>query len=370
VDAIGATYWNPATISGLERSELGFGLDLLYSNHSISSAIGPASGSTGSENGFFPVPTVGWVHQLADSRLSFGLFMGGVAGFKTTVNVAPDNPLLGALGRISSEGSFMQVAPALSMALNERFSVAAGPVVTLGQLGIEPFVFDAPNADGQYPSGRASRYHWGGGAQVGAYCILGDIHLGATIKTPAWMEEFRFFSEDATGAARIVSADIDLPLILSWGGAYTGFERWELAADIRYFDYAHTAGFGDAAAFDPTGRVEGLGWRSVVALALGAQYQLGESLYVRGGYTYNQSPISDSEVMFNLAAPLFYEHMLSTGASWFVSDNVSVSAAYSYYFPNEVTGPVVFPGVGAIPGASVSQTLDVHILNAGVAVRY
>jgi len=30
VDAVGALYWNPAVISGLEKSELGFGMDMLF----------------------------------------------------------------------------------------------------------------------------------------------------------------------------------------------------------------------------------------------------------------------------------------------------------------------------------------------------
>jgi hypothetical protein len=71
-----------------------------------------------------------------------------------------------------------------------------------------------------------------------------------------------------------------------------------------------------------------------------------------------------------LAAPLFYEHMLSAGASWFLANNLSLNAAYSYYLPKEISGPVALPGVGVIPGASVSQSLDVHILSVGLSVRF
>jgi long-chain fatty acid transport protein len=97
---------------------------------------------------------------------------------------------------------------------------------------------------------------------------------------------------------------------------------------------------------------------------------MSDAVYIRGGYTFNQNPIGNRDVIFNLAAPLFYEHMLSAGASWFLSCNVSINAAYSYYFPNEISGPVVLPGAGAIPGSSVSQDLDAHILNVGLLVRY
>ena len=374
LDAIGSLYWNPATMRGLERSELGFGMDLVYSNHSVSSSVGPFTGTTESENGFFPVPTVGWVHHLEERPVSLGLFVGGVAGFKTTLIADAANPILApppiGLGRVSSEASFLQLAPTLAVSLSDRLSIAAGPIVTVGELEVEPFIFDSPNADGRYPSGRASRYHWGGGAQIGAYFISGDMHWGVSLKTPTWMEEFRFFSQDAAGNPRVLHANIDLPMILSVGTAYSGIADWEFAADVRYFDYKNTQGFGDPAVFSPTGALGGLDWSSVIAVALGAQRRLTERLYLRGGYTFNQSPIKNSEAMFNLAAPLFYQHMLSTGASWMLSDAITVNLAYSYFLPSDRTGPIVLPGVGVVPGTEVSQRLDAHILNFGLTARY
>lgn len=376
IDAIGANYWNPATIRGLEDNELAFGMDLLYSNHSITSSAGPVSGTTNSENGFFPIPTVGWVHHLEDRPISLGLFVGGVAGFKTNINADPTNPILAqppnglGLGRISSEASFMQVAPSLAISLTENLSIAAGPTITLGELGVEPFIFDSPNANGAYPSGRSARYSWGGGAQFGIYYIRDCFHLGASLKTTTWMEQFRFFSQDAAGATRILHANVDLPMILSLGAAYSGVENWVFAADLRYFDYRNTAGLGDPAVFDGTGKLGGLGWSSVIAVALGTQYRVNDCLYLRGGYTYNQSPIHNNGAFFNLAAPLYYQHMLSAGASWKLSDSAAINLAYSYLLPSDVSGPIVLPGVGALPGTNVTQRMDAHILNFGVSVRY
>jgi long-chain fatty acid transport protein len=137
---------------------------------------------------------------------------------------------------------------------------------------------------------------------------------------------------------------------------------------MRYFDYSNTAGFGSPAVFDATGKLGGLGWSSVVAVATGAQYRYSDCLYLRGGYTFNQSPIHNNGAFFNLAAPLFYQHMLSCGASWKLSDCVAVNAAYSYLLPSDVSSsiPVVPPQVPS----NVTQTLDAHILNFGVSARY
>src|SRR4051812_20320484 len=73
IDALGAIYWNPATISGLDCSQLEAGLDLLYSNQSVASSVGPFSGLSQSENGFMPIPNVGWVHHTENPAVTIGL---------------------------------------------------------------------------------------------------------------------------------------------------------------------------------------------------------------------------------------------------------------------------------------------------------
>ena len=375
IDAIGALYWNPATISGLEYSELEVGVDLLYSEHSLTSTIGGITGTTDSENGAFPIPNIGWVYHTKDPALTIGLGVNAVAGFKTNVPSDPTNPLLapapGGIGRVSSEASFLNLTPTVSLALSDRLSIGGGPVIGLGQINAEPFVFDSPNGNGAFSPGQASRYHWGGGVQVGAYYIHDCAwRFGASIKSPMWFERFRFFGETETGAPRVLHADFDLPMIISMGTSYTGIEDWLFAVDLRYFDYEHSEGFGDAARFNNTSfALEGLGWDSVFALAIGAQRKIGEKLYGRVGYTFNENPISDSAAMLNVATPLVYEHMLSCGASYQVNETMAINLAYSHMFENDATGPVVLPGVGVVGNSSLVNELSAHFLSFGIVMR-
>src|SRR4051812_14730766 len=58
IDALGATYWNPAAIQGLDSSELEFGMELIASHHRAASTLGPFTGSTEARNGIFPVPAI------------------------------------------------------------------------------------------------------------------------------------------------------------------------------------------------------------------------------------------------------------------------------------------------------------------------
>ena len=374
LSALGALYWNPATISGLEHTELEVGLDVLFTNHRVSSSVGGFSGSTEADAGTFPVPNFGLVYHFEDSPLTFGLGVNAIAGFKTNLAADPTNPILSpqptGLGRVSSEATFLQLAPVLSYSLSDRVSIAAGPIITSAQVGLEPFTFDSANTNGTYPSGRATRYHWGGGFQTGVYYIPDDCwHLGASFKSPSWMETFEFFGQDQTGAPRVMNANIDLPMIVSVGTAYSGFEKWLFAVDGRYIDYKHADGFGDPATFDATGSLSGLDWSSVFALAMGAQRALGDRVFLRGGYTYNQNPIQDGESFFNVASPLIYQHMLSVGGSYKLNDKLAVNVGYSHYLDNSVSGPIVFPGIGAIPGSSVTNELAANFLSFGILLQ-
>ncbi|WDQ15083.1 OmpP1/FadL family transporter [Rhodopirellula sp. P2] len=374
ISALSAMYWNPASISGMEHSELEVGVDLLFTDHQVTSTVGATTGTTDAEPGSFPVPNFAWTHRLQDPRFTFGLGVNSVAGFKTNLPADPTNPVLApqptGLGQITSEASFLQIAPVLSMAMTERLSVAAGPLITTGQVGIEPFVFDSVNGDNTYSSGRATSYHWGGGFQVGSYFLMSpDWQVGASYKSKAWMETFEFTGADENGLPRTLTSDIDLPSVISLGTGYTGFDQWLFAADIRYLDYANADGFGDEASYDATGKLGGLDWSSVFALAFGAQRTVGERVFLRAGYTYNQNPIRESESFFNLASPLIYEHMLSMGGSYKLNQKVAVNVGWSHYMENTRTGAVILPGIGAVPGSSVTNRMSADFLSFGIVMQ-
>ncbi|QDT13390.1 OmpP1/FadL family transporter [Stieleria marina] len=373
--AIGALYWNPATISGMEKGELEVGLDLLSTDHQVQSTFGPFEGSTDADPGVLPVPNFGWVHPILGSRWTLGLGVNSVAGFKTSLSADPTNPVLApqptGLGGVNSEATFLQITPVLSYAATDRLSFAAGPLITTGQLGIDPFVFDGVNADSTYSSGRAAKYHWGGGFQAGAfYTGQNGVNLGASIKSPTWMEQFEFQGKDENGLPRTLTADFDLPLIVSVGAALTSYQDWLFAVDARFIDYANTDGLGDSATFQADGSLKGLDWSSIFALSMGAQRRINERIQLRCGYTFNQNPIRNSESFYNVASPLIYQHLLSVGASYNLCRDVSINTAYSHYFENTREGPIVSPASGPVAGTSVTNRLSADVFSFGVTMRH
>lgn len=365
IDAGGALHWNPGSISGLPQSEVLFGMELILPTEAIGSSIaGGPTAWTKAEPGVAPVPTIAWVHKPEDSRWTYGLGMYGIAGYRVNYPQDPANPIVSQNG-IFADVQILQIAPTIAYAITDKLSVGIAPTLTLGQVMINPLAFAEP-VGGSYPSGQSTRYAWGGGIQAGVYYITDNCwHLGLSIKSPQWFEPFRYNVTDGNGNPAVVEVDLDYPMIISSGIAYSGFERLLLAADFRYFDYGNTNGFRNAG-FGPTGALQGLGWANLFGFNLGAQYKLTDRLFVRGGYSYNESPITGSNMFTNIASPLMIQNIVSAGISYQLTCNVVFSATYIHGFENEVTGD--FPL--APPGSTVSTAVSADALGVGFTVRY
>ncbi|HEY7308562.1 MAG TPA: outer membrane protein transport protein [Gemmataceae bacterium] len=392
VDSIGALYWNPASLSGLERSELAFGTELIFSQTRLASTLpegaiegilprNTLSGSDRSNNSVFPVPSVGLAYQTEDKIWTFGLGIFGVAGFGVNYPASTTNPILTpqapngfGLGSIFSQLQVLEIAPQVSCQLTDHFSVGLGPALDLALLQLDPAFFAPPdNASGNgfatYPAATHTQDKWGFGLEAGAYYTLDNgFRLGASLKSPRWFEKFHYSSADQLGNPRDVYFAVNLPLIASAGIAYSGIQRLLLGIDTHYLDYTNTDGFR-ASGFDATGAARGLGWRSIWAVAVGAQYQLLESVSLRLGYSWNQNPIDPNRTSFNVASPLLLQNTLSAGASYHVTENFSLSLAYLHFFQNSSTGAIISP-MGILPGSSVTSVVSADSIVLGGTVRF
>lgn len=385
LDSMGAMFWNPASISGLKQNELSVGMaGVLPAVNASSSITGLAAGSTSAEPGVTPLVNIGWVHRPVDSDVTFGVGVFSAAGFRTNFPASLTNPVFlpqsnaagapGGLGQVYTQAAFIQFVPTAALQITDRISVGISPTVTIGDITAAPFVFDTPDdADGsgipRYAAGVGSRSQWGGGFHTGIY-FEGEqgLNLGFTFKSPQWMEAFSYNSADELGQPRSVSAELDLPMVLSFGAAWTGWDRWLIATDIRYHDFSHTDGF-EASGYRPDLSVAGLGWKSVVTVATGVQYEASEDLKLRVGYTFNENPIPDQQSFFNVGTPLTYEHEIHAGASIRVNEHAWVHFAYTYYLESNVSGPIVTPA-GAIPGSNVTSSMNAHIADVGLTIQY
>jgi len=388
LDAAGAIHWNPASITALDSSEFVLGAELLYLNTHIGSSVAAdalgagsppvlLSGETRSDSGVNVLPTVAVAFQPQDSPWTFGLGLFSIGGFGMNLPASPaappHNPILSPTfsgSSVYSKVAVLQLVPTAALKLTDRLSIGLAPTFSIADVALDPNFLATPDAAG-YPSATHTRMHWGLGFQVGIYYEAENCwHFGASYKSPQWFEEFTFYSVDGDGNPRTDRLKVDYPAILSVGAAYYGLPRTVWAIDARYVDYANTALFGQDAGFGGNLAVTGLGWQSVFSVATGVQYELTDALSVRLGYMFSENPIPDENTFYNIGSTAIYQHIVSVGASWRVTDNTSLVIAYLKAFENSISGPWEAPGVGSLPGTSATARQTIDCLVTGLQVKF
>lgn len=358
-DALGALYWNPATISGLPGNEFVIGGNLLIPDFHLGSTIpagafgplGPATtltGNTRSDGGVAMVPGIAMVYRDEGSKLTYGLGLLALAAGGVNYPGDPGNPILAPVGPFSrfvlgpqvGTMSILSLAPSVSYQLTDRLAIGGGPMLDFSTVAFEPAFFGPPsdtNGDGlsTFPSGAHTRPFWGGGFRLGTtYKVSDHMTAGFSFTSPQWFETWQFNAATETGQPFKFATQFSLPTILSLGLAYTGIDRLLLMSDLRWFDYSTTKLLGQPA------KEGGAGWQSIWAVATGAKYQLTDRLALQLGYLYNQNPIPDNLTLFNTMLPTITTNTLTCGTTYQISEQIAMSLAYIHGFQNSVTGSV------------------------------
>ncbi len=380
----GGSYWNPAILSGLDRQEVLLGTALAFPSMHLQSAV-PAGaiggllpptnryGESRSDNGVLPGLASGFSFRLADdSPLTlglgvFGLAAGGVnfpGSYNTPILTPRQPPNYLGFGPIYSNLSILAINPMASLKATDKLAIAAGPVITAGNTSFNPAFFAPGPKDAlglpTFPSATNSRPYWGAGFQVGLlYEINDNWNFGFSYKSPVWQERWSYNASTPNLSPRTIGLQASLPQIFSWGLAYKGFARTLIDVDLRYIDYADSQLFGQRIVDG------GLGWQSVFAVAVGAQYQATDRFTIRGGYLYNTNPIRDVTTLFNVQAPGIITNTLSLGASYQVTEDVTASLTWVHGFRNSIQGPILQE-----PFSSVRLDAQLDSLWAGVNIKF
>ncbi|NNE71319.1 MAG: hypothetical protein HKN29_13270 [Rhodothermales bacterium] len=413
-DALTALHWNPASLFAVSGRSLDIGLQIMKPTGSVRSTVdvgafgqlpnfldptGPPmvpypwaslDGTTDSDPGVFPIPSIGFVQSSEDSRFAFGFSAFGVGGFGVDyagspmpLGSLPDNAILSpqrgelgmGFGALASEFMLLQASPTIAYKINDRVSVGIAPTFNLAALDLSVFPATAPTfvntplgPQPMYPDAPRA-WATGIGFQAGVQAnTAAGLQVGLSFKSPQKFGEFEY-SPELTGAPDY-SFQMDYPMIISGAVAYTGVEGLLLAGDVRYIDFENTEGFSETG-FDQMGAVRGFGWSSITVVAVGAQYEVAEDLPVRVGYSYNPSPIDESTAFFNSPAPAIVSHHVSGGFSYMIREGLQFSLAAQFGLENDVTGNwmTIDPGTGAtvgIPGTTITNTLSTLTVIGGV----
>ena len=379
----GGSYWNPAIISGLSSQEYLLGSALILPDIQFQSTL-PArsimglfptttrSGTVQSSSGIPSNLATGFSFRMTeDSPLTMGLGVFGLVGGAVNYAGSTGTPILSprlpprffGVGPISSNMSFLTLNPMASYQVTDRLAIGGGPMITTGSVNFNPAFFaptPGPLGLPTFPAAIGSHPFWGGGFQVGLlYELNDDWNIGFSYKSPIWQQKWNFNASYPNKAGREIGIQASIPEVISWGVAYKGIDKLLIDLDLRYMDYADTQLFGQKISDG------GLGWSSVFAVALGAQYAVTNKLTLRAGYLFNTNPISAPGTLFNVQSPAITEHTLSMGASYALNENVTFTAAWVHGFDNSIQGPIL-----QVPGSSVRYTAQVDQILAGVNISF
>ncbi|HXV62115.1 MAG TPA: outer membrane protein transport protein [Vicinamibacteria bacterium] len=368
-DAAGAVYWNPAAMAAMVDGEIFVGVDFVYGDTYLDSSVESTGqfGSNRSDSGLAAAPAFGVVSRPENSSYTYGLGVYGLVGRTIDFPASEFNPVLKpfdpprsfGLGPVSSRVSGLQIAPVMSKDVSETLSVGVGAQVTSMFLALDPALFAERNPGGLFPPATQGRSYWGAGFQLGVLYRPGTPwSFGASYKSPQWFERFDYNSKDEKGNPRQLSLELQLPWIVSLGAAYHGFEDTVLAVDVRYFDYANTKLFGTTPAND------GLGWKSIWAIAVGAKRPLSSLIDVQAGFSWNGNPIPDAATLFNIQLPAVNELAFSGGLTVALTERVDIVGSVVYALRHTNRGTIL-----EIPGTAIELGQDLATFSLGFAFR-
>ena len=391
LDATGSIAWNPACTSEFEGHRIEFHATLFDPWRSLSSTVEAdafganmpgvtLSGTTVSHRDMSVMPGIAFIYHPQGSANAYHMAMLAVSGFGVDYpgNQDASNPILSpqapngyGFGNIRSNYMLVTVPMGVSRQFTERLSTGFSLVPALSMLQVIPAPFSPPVTAGSsapyYLSAGNNAPALGMGANVGVHYTYRAVGLGASYHTPVWFQKFNWNRKDLSGTARAMNFHMDLPSVVSFGAGVGVTKSTRVGVDVRWFDYANTAGF-DKVGYNANGSVAGFGWTNIWAVGGGVQQRVSSSTKLMVGYNYSGNPVPAKYTFFNTPAPAIVQHHLSGGVIQTVH-NAEVIVTYYHAFQNSITGPWI-SGQGAIPGTSVTSAMHENSLTLGVAKSF
>lgn len=361
-DAFGGAN-NPATVARAgERFD--FGVDWFRPSRSAE-RTGPAvpfNGQVDSDRPDFFIPELGYVRPLGE-EWSVGLTIYGNGGMNTEypagqLNLGPVGNglnLLAGPGELGVNFNQLFVAPTLAWRVAEGHALGLAPVLGYQQFKAYGLGAFAPlSQDPTALTDRGTDDAWGAGVRVGyLWDVTTKFSLGATYSSPVFMgkfDEYRgLFADDGA---------FDTPQSVGVGVSYAVLPGLRLGVDYRWIDYASVPAVGNPSTnAGLLGQKDGpgFGWESISVIKFGADWHVSDRWTLRAGYSFNENPVQERDVTFNILAPAVVQHHATAGISYRFGRQ-EITAAYVHAFYESLSGESRFVGLGLAP-AGTEETI-------------
>jgi len=348
---------NPAGLVNAPDNELDTSMSFFAPYRYVEGAAGAGvvpDGRVDSKDNLFFIPNMAWSKKVnlpfADV-VGFSVYGGGGNETKFPA-VTPagsycqnSNPS-GVFCTGTAGGSLQQMLISLAVAktIAPGVSVGIAPILarqTLEIKGMGAFAYDsnhnAASIDTAHVSDQGTDVVWGGGARAGIEAqVAPHVRLGIAASTRIWSQKFDNYRGLLAG-----QGEADIPPILQAGVAVDVSRDLTLMADYRRIWFSTVSAIGNPAtnqALLGSDNGPGFGYADVNALQLGAEYRAAPGLTLRGGYAYNNNPISSPNVMFDIIGPATVQQHLTAGAEMKVMKGMDFEIAGMYAPWNKVSG--------------------------------
>ena len=192
-----------------------------------------------------------------------------------------------------------------------------------------------------------SDWAYGAGIRVG---WIGEVHpklsLGAAVASKIYMTEFDDYSE-----LFAEDGDFDSPANFTVGLTFKPTTELSLSFDFQRIYYEGVTSISNPGpVFSPAGPALppgggllgtddglGFGWENINVYRIGADYHYNREWNFRAGFSYNDQPIPDDQVLFNVLAPATPKIHGTLGFTYRPSDNSEWSFAYMHAFEETVS---------------------------------
>jgi len=369
-----AQWYNPAGSAFQPGTQIMTGGDIIIipSTDFTTNTANPAHPArTSTKSRVLGVPHFYVSHSFEDSPLTLGLGINSPFGLETDW---PGNSPF-AMSNTFSQIKMVNVNPNITWRINNNLAIAAGlDYVRLLKVRL--------NNAAQLLEGKGDG--WGGnlallyrndqfrfGLSYRSRVRL-DVNDGTVIGGPAWKN---LGEPQAVGATGTASTRIVLPDQVNVGLAYIPNKDWILSLDVDWvnwktfdnldFRYA-TSVVARALTGGTNFRTLRENWKATFAIRAGAQWQVTEDLSLRGGYTFDPTPVDDK--YFTPGIPDNDRHLFTVGAGYNINQSMTVDFAYMFvYFVDRnqtaSTGTVAARRNGNYSGSA-------HILSGSLVYRF
>ncbi len=299
--------------------------------------FGLAPGTVVSDSKSFFMPSLGGNWMLND-QTSFGVSVYGNGGMNTNY----ESTTFGATPTgVDLAQAF--VAVTLARKITEEHAVGITPILAyqrfqaegLGVFGQMGFSSDAANL-----SDNDHENSLGVGARIGYLGNFGEtISVGASYQTKMRMSEFSGYAGLFAG-----QGDFDVPASWSAGIAIHATSALTLAVDLQQIFYSNIESVNNPflpniqAAQLGNDNGAGFGWKDMTIFKIGAQWQANDAWTLRGGFSFGEQPIPDTEVLFNILAPGVMEQHATFGLSKTLNSGRQIHLAFMHAFSKSVSG--------------------------------